>query len=82
MNSGKIVADGWTDGRTGGGSIRGPRGPKNISKEGMNATPQGKAEGNTGSQKRCRDEGFKKTIHGHNMRPSLTYSSNQERPIS
>ena len=31
MNSGKIVADGWTDGRTGGeieGSTRGPRGPK------------------------------------------------------
>ena len=32
MNSGKIVADGWTggrvDGRTDKGSIRGPRGPK------------------------------------------------------
>ena len=31
MISGKIVADGWTDGRTGGeieGSTRGPRGPK------------------------------------------------------
>ena len=29
MNSGKIVADGWTDGEIE-GSIRGPRGPKNI----------------------------------------------------
>ena len=30
MNSGKIGADGWTDGRTDEGSIRGPRprGPK------------------------------------------------------
>ena len=30
MNSGKIVADGWTGGRTDEGSIRGPRGPKNY----------------------------------------------------
>ena len=28
MNSGKIVADGWTDGTEIEGSIRGPRGPK------------------------------------------------------
>ena len=30
MNSGKIVADGWTDGTEIEGSIRGPGGPKNI----------------------------------------------------
>ena len=30
MNSGKIVADGWTDGWTGRGFIRGPRGPKKL----------------------------------------------------
>ena len=29
MNSGKIGAGGWTDGRTDEGSIRAPRGPKN-----------------------------------------------------
>ena len=29
MNSGKIVADGWTGGRGFEGSTRGPRGPKN-----------------------------------------------------
>ena len=28
MNSGKIVADGWTGGRGFEGSTRGPRGPK------------------------------------------------------
>ena len=30
MNSGKIVADGWTGGRGFKGSTRGPRGPKNL----------------------------------------------------
>ena len=30
MNSGKIVADGWTGGRGFEGSTRGPRGPKKI----------------------------------------------------
>ena len=34
MNSGKIVADGWTDGWTGRGSIRGPRGPKKYTTTG------------------------------------------------
>ena len=32
MNSGKIVADGWTGGRGFEGSTRGPRGPKNNKK--------------------------------------------------
>ena len=30
MNSGKIGADGWTDGRTDEGSLRGPCGPKKV----------------------------------------------------
>ena len=30
MNSGKIVADGWTGGRGFEGSTRGPRGPKKL----------------------------------------------------